>query len=280
MIVTACGIFTSVLTALLLAAIESKFGVAIYSFAIIFVPVGAVAAGLCAASGYYFGGRLFQIRPTRTVLFGVVAVAVMTYFLIGYLNYSFLQQNGQPVSKTISFGYYMQFMVTHQKLEFYSPGSTQSTGDLGRYGYAIAVFQVLGFAAGGVMAYGHLRSAPYCQACARYLPKQAAIRRYTANAQNLQAAHAGLIGHLRRGDSSAAADYLSSFGSVKGNSKTAKLNLGLKLWKCSGCPEEFVEVTVRHRMVNRWTELEESLWPGGWDVPSGGNMRQYLQRKS
>src|SRR4051812_24794644 len=87
-LVTGCGILTSILTALILALIE-RWGLAVYSFTVWFViPVGAMLAGLAAASGYYVGARYFHHRPTRLLLFNVMSVAVSTYFLINFLNYS------------------------------------------------------------------------------------------------------------------------------------------------------------------------------------------------
>ena len=52
LIVTGFGIVTSGLTALILALVESKFGLALYSFMWWFViPVGALLSGFAAAKG-------------------------------------------------------------------------------------------------------------------------------------------------------------------------------------------------------------------------------------
>jgi hypothetical protein len=200
LVVTACGIVTSVLIALLLALLESRFGIAVYSFAFVFLPVGAVAAGLAAASGYYLGGRLFQRRPTRVLLFNIAIVAILTYFLVNYFNYSFLESQGRPVSSSIPFGQYMDFVLRHQTLEFRSAGSTAATGELGAWGYLMAALEVLAFSAGSLLAYAHLSSAPYCQACRRYLPQQPSTRRFTGDGRQFQAVHSMLLAQPRRGD--------------------------------------------------------------------------------
>jgi hypothetical protein len=118
-VVTGCGMASSVLTALVLALIETKFGIALYSFMWWFViPIGAIAAGFAAATGYYFGAKTFHHRPTRLLLFNVVSVAVTTYFIVNYLNYSLLQVDGHPASSFLPFGQYMDIVLNHQSLEF------------------------------------------------------------------------------------------------------------------------------------------------------------------
>lgn len=277
MIVSIFGLATSILTALLLALVENKFHIAIYSFMFLgIVPFGAVYAGFCAASGYYFGARLLHRRPTRLFIFSVITGAILTFFLVNYLNYFFDEANGHRVSALVPFSQYMDFMLRHERLEFSPPGITQ-TGEVGALGYAIALLQMLGFAGGGLFAYGHLCSAPYCRACGRYLPRQSSTKRYTSDVQQLQAIYSDLLGHLRRGDTAAAVHGLSGFGSAKGNSKTMKLNVELKLWKCAGCPQEFVELTVKHKMEDRWTALCERSMPGDWNPPSVWQVRQYMQ---
>jgi len=291
MMATAFGIVTSVLTALLLAVVQRTFGIAIYSFMVVFIPLGAILSGLCAASGYYFGARLFHRRPTRILIFNVIAVAILTYFLINYLTYSVLVTNGQPVSKLMGFSQYLDFVLRHQKMEFYTPGIIQRTGDLGGFGYALAALEVFGFAIGGLFAYGHVSSAPYCENCKRYLPRQSTTKRYTDDSKQLQAVHSRLVGLLQHGDTAEAKNCLDSFGSVTGDAKKMKLNVELKLWKCITCPEEFVELTVKQVMDGRILTLFVRLMPpfetvsaGGWnprrDLEGTWCVRQYLQRKS
>jgi hypothetical protein len=291
MMATAFGIVTSVLTAVLLAVVQRQFGIAIYSFMVVFIPFGAIFSGLCAASGYYFGARLFQRRPTRVLIFNVMSVAVMTYFLINYLNYSLLEIHGQPVAKLISFSRYLDFVLRHQRMEFASPGISRTTGELGVFGYALAAFEVLGFAAGGLLAYGHVSSAPYCQVCKRYLPKQSTTKRYTGDRNQLLAVYSRLLAYLQRGDTSEAKTCLCGFGSVTGHAKKKKLNVELKLWKCITCPEEFVELNVKQiaegRVLTMLVGLMppfETVTPWGWkprcDLEGGWQVRQYLQRKS
>jgi hypothetical protein len=146
------GIGTSVLTALILALVETKLGFALYSFMWWFViPAGALISGFAAASGYYLGAKLFNHRPTRLLLFNIVSVAVTTYFLVNYLNYSLMEIKGQSVSELIPFDKYMDIVLTHQSMEFRVRGAKLGeTGEMGNWGYFTAVLQILGFAAGGL----------------------------------------------------------------------------------------------------------------------------------
>lgn len=268
LIVTGFGIVTSSLTALILALVETKLGFAFYSFMWWFViPVGAVLSGFAAASGYYFGAKVFNHRPTRLMLFNMISVAVTTYFLLNYLNYSFMEVKGQPVSELIPFGQYLDIVLSHQSMEFRIRGAKLGeTGDLGSFGYVTAALQVLGFAVGGLWVYWHLRALPYCGACGKYLKKQPSVTRYTDDADQLRGLYSGLIAELRAGNSAAAAGLISGFGVTKPNVKDMKLNVELKLWKCARCPQEFFESSV-----NQWNGKD-------WKPVSGLLLRDYLPR--
>jgi ABC-type Co2+ transport system permease subunit len=150
------------------------------------IPVGALLSGFAAASGYYFGAKLFHHQPTRLLLCNMISVAITTYFLLNYLNYSLMQIKGQQVSRLISFGQYIGVVLRHQSMEFRIRGAKLGeTGDLGSLGYVMAVLQVLGFAVRGLCVYWHLRAAPYCEACGKYLKKQSSTTRYTNDTEKL-----------------------------------------------------------------------------------------------
>ncbi len=268
LIVTAFVIVTSSVTALILALVESNSGFAFYSLMLWFViPAGALLSGFAAASGYYFGAKLFHHRPTRLLAFNMTSVAVTTYFLLNWLNYSFMQVEGRQVANLIPFGHYMDIVLTHQSMEFSIRGARLGeTGQLGIFGYVTALLQVLAFAVGGLCVYAYLRAAPYCGACGNYLKEQSSITRYTSDAQRLPEFYCGLVTllQLQGGDSAAAAQLLSGFGTPATNVKDMKLNAALKLWKCMTCPQEFIELSA-----NRWNGRD-------WKPISGLHHRDYL----
>jgi hypothetical protein len=62
-LVSGLGATTSIITAVILVAIDLRFNFSLYSWMFWFViPAGAFACGLVAASGYYLGARLFNHR--------------------------------------------------------------------------------------------------------------------------------------------------------------------------------------------------------------------------
>jgi hypothetical protein len=266
LIVTAFGIVTSSITALILALVETKVGFAFYSFMWWFViPVGALLSGFAGASGYYLGARLFHHRPTRLLLFNMISVAITTYFLLNWLNYSFMEVEGHRVSELVPFGRYLDIVLSHQTMAINIRGATLGeSGELGGFGYVLAVLQVLGFAVGGLGVYFYLRAAPYCEACSKYLEKQSSTERYTSLAEQLEELYAVLADHLKQGDSAAARNLLSDFGNPRHNGQNLKVEL--TLWRCRTCPQEFFESSV-----NQWNGKD-------WKQISGLHLRNYLPR--
>jgi hypothetical protein len=89
--VAACGLITSLLTALGITVIQNLIGFQLFTFSIwIVAPVGAIATGMAAASGYYFGSLYFHYRPNILLLLQMVIIAGVTQILIYYLEYSTL----------------------------------------------------------------------------------------------------------------------------------------------------------------------------------------------
>jgi hypothetical protein len=240
-IVAGFGFVTSVLVALILALMESHWGFAFYSFTVWFViPMGAILAGCGGASGYYFGGRLFHHRPTRLMLFNMISVAISTYFLINYLNYSWMQIDGQRVADVLPFSQYLDVILNHQSMEFrLRTVKLGETGDMGGFGLIYAALQVQGFAVGGFWVYRELRSLPFCAACSKYLKKQSTTIRYADDPREGYIAVGEELGY---GDTAAAKDALLGFGSPK--PKSQKFSINLTLRKCVACPQEHAECWV------------------------------------
>jgi hypothetical protein len=263
-LVTGAGIVTSVATALILALMES-WGFALYSLTVWFVvPVGAILAGFGAASGYYFGARLFHHRPTRLVLFNVISVAISTYFLINYLNYSWLQIDGQQVSDAIPFSQYLDIVLSNQSMEFRIRGAKLGeTGNMGGWGVVMAALQVLGFAAGGLGLYRYLRSLPYCSGCAKYFSKESTDKSFVNESNDdWKNVYVGIARELEHGNPQAARNLLIRFGSSEAEKnpklkKNSKLNIQLTLWKCATCPQEFAETSVNQRDGRNWQAVQE-----------------------
>ena len=170
LIITACGAFTSAITAILLYMIEEVFQVSIYTWTWWFLPAGAMLAGFAASGGYYLGARYFAYRPTRQILLNMIGVSVGTFFLVHWLRFMFLDIGGELISKQVSFYTYLDFLFRHQSLTFFVGASDlATTGAMGVWGYLYALLQVGGFALGGVSVFRWLSRLPYCDRCSRYL---------------------------------------------------------------------------------------------------------------
>ena len=48
------------------------------------IPVGAVGAGMAAASGYYFGAQVLHLPISKRLTFNIVIASIGAFFLIKY----------------------------------------------------------------------------------------------------------------------------------------------------------------------------------------------------
>lgn len=167
--VAACGLVTSVLTALAVVAVSKMTGFDLFTFSVwLVVPVGAAITGFAAASGYYFGSLYFHKRAGWPLLIQMVAIAGVTQLLIYYMGYNTLVlDDGRRATDIVSFGQYLEISLTSAH---YSIGRRATDlGEVGRLGYLLATLQFLGFLAGGLAIYGWLLAKPVCAACNLYL---------------------------------------------------------------------------------------------------------------
>ena len=145
--VSAFGLITSIITAIILIIIEVYFKLSLYTFMFWFIiPVGAIGAGFVAAGGYYLGARIFGHRPSPLILLNMVLISIGTFFLIHYLSYITLDIDGIPVRTLVPFGTYLDTIITKTSMSIgFRFRSVAETGEVGSWGYAIAIIQVIGF---------------------------------------------------------------------------------------------------------------------------------------
>jgi len=86
LIVIAVGAFASVLTAAALFLLGLGGDSLLDMMAWTFVPVGAIAAGFIAATGYYVAARALRVRPGIVLLAGVFAIAAGTHLYIRHMD--------------------------------------------------------------------------------------------------------------------------------------------------------------------------------------------------
>jgi len=185
-LVSTCGLISSLITALILVFVELQFDFAIYSFTFWFIiPVGAFFSGFAAASGYYFGAKLFNHKPGGLLLLNMILISVGTFFVMNYLIYISLTIDGKQVSDYVHFSTYLDLSIRNISMRLVRSRSA-STGALGSWGYVVAILQILGFAVGGFAVYGWLTSMPYCDKCLKYFSSKGKQKRYFSDLESIQ----------------------------------------------------------------------------------------------
>ncbi len=257
-LVGGCGLATSLLTALILWWVEGQFGFAFYTWTFWFViPAGALLSGFAGASGYYAGSWFFGHRPTRLLLLNIVIASVATFFTIHYLSYITLQIEGKQVSDYIPFWQYLDIAIRATSMQFrFRAAKLGSTGELGSWGYPVAMLQVIGFAVGGFTVYAHLVSKPYCEKCSRYLSGKGRQVRYTGDAEGLQAATAQVLGHFGNGAPVAALEQHKGFGNST-HQKGDHLRSVMEVRYCKKCGLHWVKFAVEKQSGDNWKEISE-----------------------
>jgi len=255
-LLAAFGAATSFVTAIILAAIEIKFDLSIYSWMFWFViPAGAICSGFAAASGYYAGARCFNHRPTKVLLLNMVVISITTFFLIHYINYYFLIVDGRPARELVDFARYLDIVLSHTAVQFrMRAAKVGGPVELGSWGYVYAVLQIVGFAIGGIAVYGYLKALPYCERCAKYLVAKHTQTRYTADADQLSQITAlvrqcALAGRLQDAIAAHATSGSESAG------KDHKLRSQVEIKRCKDCDQHWMKFTVSRWAKDEWKEI-------------------------
>jgi hypothetical protein len=257
LLITAAGVTTTALTAWLLWFLEQRFQFALYSWNFWFViPVGAMASGAVAASGYYAGALLLNHRPGRLLLGSVLAVSVATYFMVNYMNYTSLKVNNIPASELVSFPKYLDISLRSTSMSIHAGHGAKATetGELGILGYGVAVLQIIGFAMGGYLVYGNLRGRPYCSACAKYFRKDKSQTRYTYDSEALAALHQRLAQLAQSTQVDTAVAEHAAFGGPK-QTKLTKLKSQLEVKRCPDCSNQWLKHGVARLEKNKWAAV-------------------------
>lgn len=256
LVISLCGFLTSLLTAVILWWVESRFGVAIYSFTAWFViPIGAILAGLAAASGYYASARLLNYQPTRLLLATVVLASVGTFFAIHYLLYFTMEVEGHFVRDYISFWKFLDVEIRSTSIAI-RRGSREitQTDELGGLGYAMAVLQVAGFATGGILAYAKLTSIPYCRRCSRYLTEKVEEYRFTRDPEAMAACATEILNAFGSGEVAGAIEKHRAFGDAEYESGHV-LRSVIESRRCAKCGRHWVQYTVGKKRDSKWKEI-------------------------
>jgi hypothetical protein len=256
LLITLCGLVTSVLTAALLSFIENVAHFALFSFFWLFIiPVGAIISGMIAGTGYYVGSKLTGYRPDRSLLISILLVSIGTYFLLYGMNYYSESIDGVPLRTLVSFPEYMHTIITTS--QFTIGHSSSSSGiALGGFAYIFAVLEVAGFACGGLIIHGIIASLPYCENCSTYLSHKETRKRYTADAEAIQPASEKITGMLKEGRITQAMSEFSLAGNEKSD-RSSKFRASWIVHFCKKCNRHWYKFQLEQKGKDNYTNLPQ-----------------------
>lgn len=135
------------------------------------VPVGAIAGGLAAASGYYFVAKWTHTMPSDHLRRDMIIIGGTTWFSYLYFTYFTMRlEDGTLAREYVTFWEYFQIQAEHTQLTFRDRGGgvVGTSGELGVLGYVREGLQAIGFLAGGLFMYHILGDEETCNTCRKY----------------------------------------------------------------------------------------------------------------
>ena len=255
------ALITSVLAAIANILISNWFSINIFSFGFwVIIPVGAVLIGAVGASGGYLACQYFNVRPNLFDLIALVLVAVLTMFLIYFLDYQTLVlDNGVKAADVVDFGTYIDVVITKSHMRV-GRGMTD-TGEVGGLGYGLLAIRFVGVLVGGLIVFFALKALDLCETCNVYYKKIATKSTLHASAEHGQAMyekmHTGLTDDYKEAMST----------TVKGD---AAVMIKYTLMRCPSCSDEFINEEFSVKTDNKdWTEV--ASLKGKTRVPNTSN---------
>jgi hypothetical protein len=243
----ACGLASSVLTAILLAYAELAWDFPVYSYMVFFlVPLGAIAAGAVGAGGYYVGARLVGAPPGRIAVGSIVVASLATFFLLHYAEYRWLDVDGRPVRDLVSFPRYLDHRIQATAVEIDVHGKKGQTDRLDELGYVVAGLQLLGFGVGGVVVLGYLRKIPCCRRCGLFVVRSSVTERSTNDRSAFSAGYDRVSDQFDLGALDGVVREHETMGTegTRGNDCRATLEVRA----CPVCANRWVQLTTQKRV--------------------------------
>lgn len=186
----------------ILVGLKILFAFELTSFSLFFVvPVGAIVSGGAICSGYPFGIKKFNIKPSKRQVAIVLLLTALMFFVVQYgyymvtyvdedYNYNYRFQ-GDHVSEyyfidtdeQINFFNFLVDSINTQIITFYSRSNTQEIEGNKAVNWIFFAIDFIGFIFGGFFVYGYvIGSEIYCDKCSKYMKKKG-LMRFTENIQ-------------------------------------------------------------------------------------------------
>jgi len=265
--VAVAGLVTTLLTVVIVTLFNQWTGFNLFTLSVwLIIPVGAAGCGFAAASGYYLAAKFLHQRPTKALLFQMVALAAIAQLLIYWLEYQTLVIDGVQVAAVIPFGQYLDVILTSAHMRL-GRGLAADAGEVGSFGYWLALFQFIGFLAGGAAVYFYLKGQPACSDCNKYL------RSVTKKADSFPSVDE--FGHYFDNvyanpvDSVEFAEHVGRDYSA-GDAEKGTVNLTTTVYECPACFSQSVRETIQVFNGNEWKDVDDLTrfvaMPKGIDV--------------
>ena len=327
LLVIVAGALASVLTAAALFLLGLRGGDSLLDLtAWTYVPVGAICAGLIAASGYYLAARTLRVRPGIILLAGVFAISAGTHLYIRHMDEGVLMATNRPAlaspkvfahfattslwstrlpdmsfgmkrgsSSSASGGGSSSGAPTTDGPQIDSQGDsqvegmassvgtmlskadmgtqlgaggggkiTQVGGSIDALGKGVAnagtnslasMIAILGFALGGVVVYGLLRTLPYCEACGEFLAQKGAQTRYFLTERALRNCVDDF--HARMEEHQFADSILAHFGVGSGEkSHLSEFASTIEIRECKSCHTHRMQFSARRKRGHNWQNIK------------------------
>lgn len=225
-----------------------------FTFAIwAIVPAGAGFCGFAAASGYFLAAKFLHQRPTKTLLFQMVAITAFTQMLIYWLEYVTLTIDGRHVADVVPFGQYLDTILTtaHYKM---GRALQADVGEVGSFGYWLAVFQFIGFLIGGAVIYIYLKEQPACADCGKYLRSVAKKGDSFKDVDHFAEYFDGV--YTNPVDSEEFAAHVGANYSA-GNTEKGTINLTTAVTECPQCFGQSVKESVQIHNGREWKDVND-----------------------
>jgi len=236
LLIVAAGFATSAATTLVIWLCLHFLHFAIYSFSYWFIPIGAIICGMAAGSGYYFAAQELNHKATRLVLANLLSMSVATFFVVQYLNYYYLDVNGQYVRDALSFPVFLDIVIRHSTVGLaFGPQS----GALGVFGYLLVLLPIGGFAIGGWFLYSRLQVLPWCERCGIYLQPALLDARYASVRDEMSLLFGALKELYRQGKIAEAVNLFSKWG-LDTPPSGCRLTTDIVMCPCPKCGGQWV----------------------------------------
>lgn len=162
------GLITTVVTlgVVIWLATQTEFELMGFYFWFI-IPVGAIAAGIGAGSGYGALSWMTGRKIGGLLLMIVVVLQLFSYGAAQFAEYKAIDPRYEDTGESVSFTTYYDHIT--RSMTFSTRRSKTTTSELGALGYGVRLLEVIGFTLGGLIVPLVLSSKPYCEQCNVYM---------------------------------------------------------------------------------------------------------------